>query len=165
MIGFRPSMLVALSLTACGKQMNAASESAAPAVHVERDQFGTNFEVRAQKDEPVTLTIRCRKGIADNLVIDFDKEPSSPPPLAGVYGSFSVGSLDPRIIEMSYFTGGIWSPRNSGEVDEKFVIARFLEGEVITFQGDGTYMPYEQISWLPPKHLNLPECKPWRPAT
>jgi hypothetical protein len=92
------------------------------------------------------LSLSCAAGESPTVLLDVVREPTSPPPLPGVYARFSAGT-DFRI-EMSWGLHGNWVLRTDDNPSEaKALIAAFLANGAVTMRGDGRLLATDEIAW------------------
>ena len=129
---------------------------------VEETLLGKHISFPSERGfEPSTFTLTCNeKGKIDGFMITLDVEPASPPPLRGVFGSFSFPQEARTKVELAYTSNGIWFPREgqSGNVQE--IIQRLTEGERLQFLLEKPNGSGKAIAWSGPSKFTVPGCRP-----
>lgn len=131
---------------------HSSTAASPPRFSIEPVQFGEGVNVTVEAQDVIdghrpALTFSCRPGQAPTLLIDVAQAPRSPPPLRGVYATFSVGGEETRE-EVSWGEQSLWMLRSGDarQADRELTRAVLAAGK-LTMTPAQTYMPQHAVTW------------------
>lgn len=165
-VGAGAAVLLVAGLLAPEKYREEAARKAAqakprPAFRVEDGVTGKLVTFPSDDgSERATFTLDCSdEGEIEGFSLALDQEPSSPPPLRGVFGEFSFPQEPRDRIELGYFTKGMWAPREGQEGQVRQIARRFAAGERLTFTLADPNGSGRAIAWSAPEGFAVPGCR------
>lgn len=128
----------------------------APAVTVEQQELGRGVFVTVEAETVVggrrpRLVLVCDTVSPPSFQLYLVQAPSSPPPVRGVYGTFTVAGAQPQRIELAWGTEDSWSPRDNNAPAVRRVVQALTSGK--------------NLSLEPPPGYSAPTTMRWRAAT
>lgn len=82
------------------------------------------------------------------VMLDVDEAPRTPPPLRGVFATFTIGDRSPQQVEMSWGSDAIWTLR-SGDARalDRSLTRAMLSELTISFTSNSEFLPSQNLTW------------------
>lgn len=119
--------------TVDGAMNEQSSEQAHLVITIENDEILGGVFVTLEAEAAVSgrrpkLVLVCSGSRGPSFQLYLRHEPASPPPLRGVYGTFTVDDGPAREIELGWYTNDGWGPRDGEEIQAARLVRQFIAG-------------------------------------